>query len=52
MEAAIRRLFTAAIKQEKCEALWDCLTEGGTATVDATTGQVVMVSADALGHLQ
>lgn len=41
-EAMARAVFQAAIKEGRCADLWDCLTEGGTATVDAITRKLVI----------
>ncbi|WP_147382318.1 hypothetical protein [Mycobacteroides abscessus] len=37
-----RVIFQAAISEKRCAELWDCLTEGGSATVDAVTRKLVL----------
>lgn len=34
MAPVTKRIFQAAINEDRCMDLWDCLTEGGSATVD------------------
>lgn len=35
-------MTTSAISERRCAELWDCLTQGGSATVDALTGELVL----------
>lgn len=41
-ESFARFVFQAAIAENRCAELWKCLTEGGSATVDASTRKLVL----------
>jgi hypothetical protein len=41
-ESMARAVFQAALKEERCVELWDCLTDGGSATVDAVTRKLMV----------
>ena len=41
-ESFARSVFKAAIAENRCADLWECLTEGGSATVDAITRTLVL----------
>ena len=51
-EEMARRIFEAAIREGRCAELLDALFDNGSATVDATTGLLVIVSADVLKQLR
>jgi hypothetical protein len=50
-EPLFRALFQTAINESRCTELWECLTEGGSATIDAITGKLVMVTGDQLSQM-
>jgi len=50
-EAMARRILLAAIDENRCAELMDCLFDGGSATVDARTGKLVLISGGALRRL-
>jgi hypothetical protein len=50
-EAIARRIFLAAIAEHRCGELLDALLEGGSATVDAITGQLVIVTDEQLSTI-
>lgn len=41
-EFMARAVFQAALKEDRCAELWECLTGGGSATVDAVTRKLVV----------
>jgi hypothetical protein len=41
-EVMANAVFRAAISERRCAELWDCLTEGGSATVDVVTRKLVL----------
>jgi hypothetical protein len=43
MESMSRHVFQAAITTGRCAELWECLTEGGTATVDPISRKLVLL---------
>jgi hypothetical protein len=49
-EVLARRIFDQAIIEERCAELLEALFDGGSATVDLTTGRLVIVSADLLNQ--
>lgn len=49
MESMATQLFMKAIVTRKAGELLDCLFGGGTATIDRTTGEVVMITAEQMG---
>lgn len=50
-ELVARRILGAAIAEDRCAELLNCLFDGGSATVDAATGNLVLVTADQLAAL-
>lgn len=42
VESMSRAIFQVAISEQRCAELWDCLTEGGSATVDPVTRKLVL----------
>ena len=51
MSRVARRLFTAALEQDRAGQLYNALISGGSATIDATDGQLVIIDADILAAL-
>lgn len=49
-EPMARRIFQKAINTGQSGALLDCLFEGGTATIDGSTGELVMIPGAALAE--
>lgn len=49
--AVARRILSQAISEDRCGEFMDCLFDGGSATVDATTGRLVLVSASVLSAM-
>lgn len=41
-EDMAKAVFGAAISERRCAQLWDCLTEGGSATFDVVIGKLVL----------
>ena len=50
-EYLARAIFQAAINEERCAELMDCLFDNGSATVDAKTGKLVLASEDMLRQM-
>lgn len=50
-EELARRILQAAIDEGRCAEFAECLFDGGSATVDATTGKLVLVSGDGLASM-
>lgn len=50
LDGIASRLFLAALAEQRCGELLDCLFSGGSATVDAS-GSVVLVAASQLTQL-
>lgn len=50
-EFIARVTFQAAISEQRCAELWDCLTEGGSATVDAVARKLVLYPRSLLEEL-
>jgi hypothetical protein len=50
-ETLARAIFMQAIREERCAELLHCLFDGGSATVDAVTGKLVVVSSDQLAAM-
>jgi hypothetical protein len=50
-EDRARRIFTQAIAESRCSELLEALFNGGSVTVDANTGLLVIASADALAQM-
>ncbi len=50
-EPLARAILRAAINEGRAAELLDCLFDGGSATVDAVTGQLVLASSDILKKL-
>lgn len=51
INALARQLFATAINEDRCGELLMCLFEGGSATVDHKTGQLVLATAEQLEQL-
>jgi hypothetical protein len=51
LDAAARRIFEAAISEDRCGELLECLFDGGAPTVDGVTGRLVLASAAMLAGL-
>jgi hypothetical protein len=51
LEPIARRIFEQAIKEQRCGDLMECLFNDGSATVDAVTGVLVLISADGINQL-
>ena len=51
MSRVARRIFTAALEQDRAGQLYNALIAGGAATIDATDGQLVIIDADAVDAL-
>ncbi len=47
-----RRIFEVAIDERRCSELLECLFDGGSVTIDALTGKLVMISQVQLDKLQ
>jgi len=43
-EALAQRIFAQAIHEDRAAELLECLFDGGSATVDAITGKLVLIS--------
>jgi hypothetical protein len=50
-EDLARRLFTQAIAEDRCSELLEALFNGASATIDVSTGRLVIASADALAQM-
>lgn len=50
-EAFARRIFEQAIRENRCGETLECLWGGGSVTVDAITGKLVLASADMLKQM-
>ncbi len=50
-EEIARRIFQAAIDENRCVELSDAFWNGGSATVDAATGKLVVVSGDQINQM-
>lgn len=50
-EGMAREIFEAAIAEDRCGELLGCLFEGGSATVDAGTGKLVLLYASQIQQL-
>lgn len=50
-EALAKRILLTAIAEGRAAELLECLFEGGSATVDATTGKLMLATADQLAAL-
>lgn len=50
-EPVARRILEQAMTEERCSEFLHCLWDGGSATVDLTTGRLVLVSGVALEGL-
>lgn len=50
-ETVARAIFQQAINEQRCAELLECLFEDGTATVDAKTGNLVVIPAEAMKPL-
>lgn len=51
MDRMAGALFVAANRECRCGELFDCLTSGGSATLDRTTGRLVLVTRDLLAEM-
>jgi hypothetical protein len=51
MEAMARTIFIHALAEERCGELLECLFDGGSATVDAETDKLVMITAGQLAEM-
>jgi hypothetical protein len=51
LDSMATKLFTAALAENRCGELYQCLIEGGAATVDASTGKLVMITKNELQSL-
>lgn len=51
IEAQAREILKQAIREDRCAELLECLFEGGSCTIDAKTGLLVLASADLLASL-
>ncbi len=50
--ALANRIFIQAISESRAQDLLDCLLHGGSCTVDAITGQLVLISAEQVEGLK
>lgn len=50
-EDVARRILEQAITEQRCAELLSCLFEGGSATIDAGSGRLVLVAGDQLSAL-
>lgn len=50
-ELIAQRIFEAAISEKRCWELFSCLIDGGSATVDAETGKLMLITGEQLEEL-
>lgn len=51
MDTTARRIFQAAMDEDKCGELMNCLLSNGAATVDAKTKKLVLISEEQVESL-
>ena len=50
-ESFCRQIVAAALAEERCSELLECLMEGGSCTVDATTHKLVLVGGNQIRQM-
>lgn len=46
-----RSIMEAAIREDRCAEVLNCLFDGGSVTIDAATGRIALATADQLASL-